>query len=126
MRRYLPILAILLAPSAVRADPVEQIRPFKDADVEKAVNEALKVWRVPGAAVAVVHETELESVLVAYYAGEETPQAELTAFLRELLPLYMVPGRITHLPELPLNANGKPDRRRLSQSLWAAHARRIN
>lgn len=61
-------------------------------------------------AVAVVHETELESVLVAYYAGEETPQAELTAFLRELLPLYMVPGRITHLPELPLNANGKVDR----------------
>src|SRR5262245_28773110 len=56
MRRILPILAVLLAPSVVRADPVEQVRPLRDADVEKIVKDALTAWRVPGAAVAVVHD----------------------------------------------------------------------
>lgn len=43
-----------------------------------------------------------------------------------LLAGYKVPKEIHLIPELPLNPNGKPDRRRLSQSLWAGHARRIN
>src|SRR5262249_18998240 len=39
--------------------------------------------------------------------------AELRAFLRERLPEYMVPAGIAVLPSLPLNLNGKVDRRAL-------------
>jgi acyl-CoA synthetase (AMP-forming)/AMP-acid ligase II len=45
---------------------------------------------------------------------------------KSLLAGFKVPKEIHLIPELPLNPNGKPDRRRLSQSLWAGHARRIN
>ncbi|MGW8401541.1 AMP-binding enzyme, partial [Streptomyces lydicus] len=61
-------------------------------------------------AVALVRETGEDSVLVAYYSGDPTTAAELTTFLRRLVPVYMIPGSFTHLPELPLNTNGKVDR----------------
>ncbi|MFD8328084.1 amino acid adenylation domain-containing protein [Streptomyces lydicus] len=61
-------------------------------------------------AVALVRETGEDSVLVAYYSGDPTTAAELTTFLRRLVPVYMIPGSFTHLAELPLNTNGKVDR----------------
>jgi amino acid adenylation domain-containing protein len=61
-------------------------------------------------AVAVVQEHDSDAELVAYYTGETIAQGDLTAFLRARLPVYMLPRRFTHLPELPLNANGKVDR----------------
>ncbi len=42
-------------------------------------------------------------------------QAELRSYLRERLPEYMVPAAIELRPALPLNSNGKVDRRRLMQ-----------
>jgi amino acid adenylation domain-containing protein len=54
--------------------------------------------------------------LVAYYVPEgadgPTP-AELRSHLRESLPEHMVPSLFMPLAELPLNANGKVDRRAL-------------
>lgn len=39
---------------------------------------------------------------------------------------YKVPKEIHLISELPLNPNGKPDRRKLSEELWSGRARRIN
>ncbi|MNU06354.1 Dimodular nonribosomal peptide synthase [compost metagenome] len=52
--------------------------------------------------------------LVAYVAcsGAVEDKALLHA-LAELLPDYMVPAKLTVLPELPKNANGKVDRQHL-------------
>lgn len=44
-------------------------------------------------------------------------EADLTAALRERLPSYMVPHRIEVRSELPHNASGKIDRRRLAEEL---------
>ncbi|MCA1811834.1 MAG: amino acid adenylation domain-containing protein [Halobacteriales archaeon] len=54
--------------------------------------------------------------LVAYLAlsdGVPVPPGELRAFLRRFLPEHMVPSQFVTLPALPLNANGKVDRKRL-------------
>ena len=54
--------------------------------------------------------------LVAYVApsGKESPAVpELRAYLQEKLPDYMTPRIFVELPELPLTANGKLDRRAL-------------
>jgi len=50
--------------------------------------------------------------LVAYVSGEATAD-QLKNYLKAKLPEYMVPGVYVMLPELPLNTNGKVDRRAL-------------
>ncbi|HWC96792.1 MAG TPA: alpha/beta fold hydrolase [Candidatus Sulfopaludibacter sp.] len=57
--------------------------------------------------------------LVAYVVlrpDAEAAEAGLRRFLREQLAEYAIPGSIVFLPELPLNANFKVDRRRLPKA----------
>jgi amino acid adenylation domain-containing protein/non-ribosomal peptide synthase protein (TIGR01720 family) len=52
--------------------------------------------------------------LVAYISGEAKSD-ELKSYLKAKLPEYMVPSIYVMLPELPLNTNGKVDRRVLPE-----------
>jgi amino acid adenylation domain-containing protein len=49
--------------------------------------------------------------LTALYTGREHDPVELRNLLRPHLPTHMVPLRYVHLDALPLNANGKVDRK---------------
>jgi len=69
--------------------------------------------RVQDAACA--YDTQ-KSKIVLFYTGGAAETA-LRAALREKLPKYMQPGRITRLPALPRLPNGKTDRVRLHQML---------
>lgn len=60
-----------------------------------------------------------EVALGALYVGRETPQAELRAFARRHLPETLVPSRFLRVDDLPLSANGKPDRARCRDVLLA-------
>ena len=54
--------------------------------------------------------------LAAYYvAGAEIPVQEIKSFLKDRLPDYMVPSRFMRLESMPLNPNGKVDRRALPE-----------
>jgi non-ribosomal peptide synthetase component F len=53
------------------------------------------------------------SGVVAFLGGFEGLTANIKNEMRKLLPAYMVPTRIHVLPELPLNSNGKVDRKQL-------------
>ncbi len=52
--------------------------------------------------------------LVAYVVGSNIDLNELRSFLAQKLPAYMIPSYFVVLPELPLTANGKVDRKKLS------------
>jgi len=57
-----------------------------------------------------------EKFLVAYFVADEIPQvSELRSFLAHDLPEYMVPSRFVRLDKIPLNPNGKVDRRALPE-----------
>lgn len=61
-----------------------------------------------------------EGVLVAYVTGTDVPAlAEIQAHLRAVLPVYMLPGRVVVLDEMPLTRNGKVDRRALAAAAAA-------
>ncbi|MGW2088792.1 amino acid adenylation domain-containing protein [Streptomyces sp. NPDC001880] len=74
-------------------------------------------------AVTVVDESTGEKRLVAYYAGTPT-RDELTRYLADRLPEYMVPALLVQLDELPKNPNRKIDRAalRLPEDGGAARA----
>lgn len=72
--------------------------------------------RHPGvneAIVAAVQRAE-EIELVGIHTGEPLNPTEFMRWLRKRIPVHMVPRRFRHLAALPLNANGKADRRRLT------------
>ncbi|WP_428240818.1 amino acid adenylation domain-containing protein [Gynuella sp.] len=53
--------------------------------------------------------------LVAYWSGAPTTTADWQAHLTAALPDYMVPAHYQWLEQLPMNSNGKVDRRQLPQ-----------
>jgi amino acid adenylation domain-containing protein len=57
------------------------------------------------------------SGIAAFVADERVDPAALTAALARRLPGYMVPREVRLLPELPVNANGKWDRKALIRLL---------
>jgi acyl-CoA synthetase (AMP-forming)/AMP-acid ligase II len=67
--------------------------------------------------------------VVAYFVpqrGHAPDEASLREHCRARLSNYKVPKEYRAVGEIPLNANGKPDRRRLSEPLWQGQQRRIN
>ncbi|HEY0022717.1 MAG TPA: non-ribosomal peptide synthase/polyketide synthase [Longimicrobium sp.] len=57
--------------------------------------------------------------LVAYYTGDSVGAAALRALLAERLPDYMVPAAFVHMDALPVNPNGKLDRKALPEPVFA-------
>jgi pristinamycin I synthase-3/4 len=108
-----------------RIDHQVKIRGFR---IELGEIEAA-LTRLPGVreAVVLVREDETgDKRLAAYVANtvtalEPAPVPEdLRTALRRTLPEAMVPAEVTVLPSLPLNANGKVDRRALAKIAPAA------
>ena len=73
-------------------------------------------------AVVVVRETDRgEKMLIGYAmseGAEKVSASEIRDYLRERLPDYMVPAGFVMLDEMPLNSNGKIDRKALPR--WEA------
>ncbi|MGW4773651.1 amino acid adenylation domain-containing protein, partial [Nocardia sp. NPDC004278] len=79
---------------------------------------------VSQAAVLVV-DTATGQQLVAYVVpapGQSVESAELTRFVAEKLPSYMVPAAIMVLAAFPLNTSGKLDRKALPEPVFSADA----
>lgn len=80
------------------------------------------LMKLPGILECVaVQKARPEQLLVAYYASVQSfSSTALRRHLLKYLPAIMVPGLFVRLPEIPLTANGKPDRPRL-RDLMLAH-----
>jgi acyl carrier protein len=102
-----------------RADEQVKIRGFR---IEPGEIEAVlrQDSAVQNGAVVVKTDSAEEKHLIAYVTGNVVIQ-DLRTFLKERLPEYMVPQAIVILPELPLTANGKVDRKALPEPETMGH-----
>ncbi|REK87678.1 amino acid adenylation domain-containing protein [Streptomyces inhibens] len=102
---------------AGRADDQVKINGFRIelGEVEAAMRTAPGVVDL---VVAPVTTAVGDPVLAAFYTTEddasEGVQERLLAHARHRLPAHMIPHHLVRLPELPLNASGKTDRRALA------------
>jgi amino acid adenylation domain-containing protein len=98
-----------------RMDTQVKIRGFRVelAEVEAALESHPGIRQAT--AVALLPEGQTDRILVAYYvAGGADPGAPaLAAHVADRLPVFARPAFFVALPEMPLNQNGKVDRRRL-------------
>lgn len=102
-----------------REDEMIKTSGYRTSPTE--IEEVLYATGLVGEAVAVgVPHPELGQAVVVVATGPGDAPLEADALLaraREELPAYMVPRRIVAMDALPRNANGKPDRSGLAQSL---------
>ncbi|SEG83662.1 amino acid adenylation domain-containing protein [Thermomonospora echinospora] len=100
-----------------RTDQMVKIRGHRveTREVELAIK---RIEAVDQAAVTAVDAADNARELVAFYTtrtGAPLAVGDLLAGLRDRLPDYMHPVRFHHLAELPVNVNGKLDRRALRE-----------
>jgi len=97
-----------------RIDSQVKIRGFR-IELGEIEAELLRHASIKNAVVTVDQEFG-EKRLVAYLVAEDGEQAEapeLRALLKSKLPEYMIPAHFIFLPALPLNENGKVNRKML-------------
>jgi acyl carrier protein len=94
-----------------RSDFQVKIRGFR-IEVGEIENALLRCEDIKDAVVMARTDQANSLYLVAYLTSDLAIQSnELRDFLKQRLPEYMVPAYFVRLPEIPLNANGKADRK---------------
>ena len=63
-----------------------------------------------------VYDSQKDDI-VLFYEGSKCEEEKLWEFMKNRLPVYMVPQKLQKIPRLPLNENGKIDRKALQARL---------
>ena len=95
-----------------RIDTQVKIRGYR-IELEELEGVLLDHAQITGAAVIAGDFGRGEIELVAFVTGRALVEQTLIDHIKRMLPAYFVPSRIVIQPQLPLNTNGKVDRKRL-------------
>ena len=106
-----------------RLDNQIKLNGFR-VEIEDVENNLVKVENISRAAVLPVYDGEKVQSLAAFVLLEKPDgltnlkrSIKIKEALREFLPSYMVPRKITAVESFPLNTNGKVDRKKLKELL---------
>ncbi|MFT5822227.1 MAG: amino acid adenylation domain-containing protein, partial [Crocinitomix sp.] len=77
------------------------------------IEHALQGHKTINEVIVLAKENELVAYLTINADKQELSTSDLRAFLKELIPLYMLPAHFVQLEQFPLNTNGKIDKKAL-------------
>lgn len=60
---------------------------------------------------------ESNDELVLFYDGIQVGESTIINYIKSKLPIYMIPNQVKYLDKMPLNQNGKIDRKKLKEKL---------
>lgn len=104
-----------------RADDMVKINGnrVEPAEVETALKKVLETKMVA----VKTFENKGKHYLCAYYQKEQAlPEESIRASLKPLLPAYMIPTFFVQMEKIPLNTNGKVDRKNLPRPDFASQS----
>ena len=101
-----------------RCDDQVKIRGFRIelGEIEKALLDIQGI----NEAVVIVREVGSSRELAAFITGPATDNDEILKTLAQRLPTYMIPPYLVRLEQIPVNLNGKTDRKALARIELAA------
>ena len=105
-----------------RADNQVKLRGYR-VELEEIDHALVACKGITRALAVVLHDAGGASRLLAAYAGAKMAESELRQHCAAHLPAYMVPSRFIWLEDIPVNANGKADRRSVASLLGESVAR---
>ena len=96
-----------------RSDFQVKIRGYR-VEIQEIEKQIESFEAVDRAVVVPYKQDETNDDLIAFVeCNKKIQQHEIISHLRRTLPEYMIPSKINFLPEIPLTANGKVDRKNL-------------
>ncbi|MEM9922044.1 MAG: amino acid adenylation domain-containing protein, partial [Bacteroidota bacterium] len=100
-----------------RKDVQVKVRGYRIelGEIEEALTKIEGVHQAAVLLKSVETNSDFLQAFVVFAKGISTNEASLQNTLGEELPSYMIPSGFTFLPEMPLTANGKIDRKALDQ-----------
>ena len=104
-----------------RADNQVKLRGYR-VELEEIDHAMESVAGVTRALAVALGDANGSRRLVAAYSGSKIRDADLLARCNAALPAYMVPSRFVWLENMPINANGKADRRAVAALLGQSNA----
>jgi D-alanine--poly(phosphoribitol) ligase subunit 1 len=105
-----------------RADNQVKLRGYR-VELEEIDHALVACAGISRALAVVLHDASGASRLLAAYSGVRIADNYLRQHCAAHLPAYMVPSRFIWMDDIPVNANGKADRRSVAALLGEAVAR---
>ena len=107
-----------------RIDNQVKIRGFRVelSEINNSIAEFKGITKV----YTIITEKDKNKYIVTYFTSNKTINVkELTKYLKEKLPAYMIPSSLIQMQEFPLNVNGKIDKNKLPKPNMEEEKRNI-
>lgn len=108
-----------------RRDNQVKIRGYR-IELDEITNRVLKLDNVKDAVTVIAEKSGVKHINLYYIGINNITDEAVISYLKETLPIYMVPTGIMKLDKMPLNQNGKVDRKNLPEIVIKHRQEKMN